>query len=232
MHCDPSKRFAHIREFGRALLAVGDLRTLALWGPSFGRSLPAELVPGGTPLALSAPREVLRPAASGAEKATFAARPLWALALGLVGVFALWITFVQRGLAPPARSPEAGAALVKPEHRAAEPQVVTLPLNVPSEASPEAPEASPPEVVAPAQASSVARAVPAAPAPRLRARVSRGLAESAAPRRRAEAEALPSPSSESDDDRLREMFFPAPRTRPAQAGVIEAPVANEAPILD
>lgn len=105
MSADPRGRFEHIRDLGRALLEVADLRTQTLWGPSFGfkRSIslmaPSSTPPEPPPAAKEPP----------SPKAPARWRSLAGFALAVLGLVLLW-TLTRRDGTPERSGNEAPAA--------------------------------------------------------------------------------------------------------------------------
>jgi serine/threonine protein kinase len=133
MSADPSQRFEHIRDLGQALLADADLRTRALWNPSFGLPLPT-LAAALEPTSLAVTPTHATPAsgaASDADRAATASAPpagtaamsevaafQWLstepkrrstlgllLGVALVGLVVLWVAVGQNGALAPSAQP-------------------------------------------------------------------------------------------------------------------------------
>lgn len=254
MSADPLQRFEHINEMGKALLEEADLRTQALWNPSFGLPLPtltaAPMEPTSSPAASTdgapAPEPAPEPdvAAGVTEAAVFPwlsaekkrrSPLLLPLALAVAGMLVLWGVSSQngsQGAAPAAKAVEAQAALPAPTRgEPVAPSVSTMSTPVGDTAA----GALVPDPAGARQPGST----PTQVEPRSARSVARArkAPPSSVPRPpRASARERRLPRSESDRE-LRQLFFPPAADAKAAAAAPPAsadptPVVNEAPIYD
>ncbi len=140
MSADPVQRFGHIHEMGQALLEGADLRTQALWNPSFGLPLPTLTAPmEPTPPAASSPDRASAPAPE-ATAAVTAEGPvfpwlvtetkrrsrLWLpFALACAGLLVLWVVWGSSSPGEPSAQPSgqraAGGEAAMPAPSSVEP---------------------------------------------------------------------------------------------------------------
>ncbi|MET0411079.1 MAG: serine/threonine-protein kinase, partial [Polyangiaceae bacterium] len=128
MSADPRGRFEHIRDLGRALLEVADVRTQTLWGPSFGFKRSAALM---APSSSPPPQLPATNEPTPGPKAPSRWRSLAGFALAVLGLALLWI-LTGRDPAPPetsANETPAAAETAKPAavERSDAPPVVPAP---------------------------------------------------------------------------------------------------------
>jgi serine/threonine-protein kinase len=240
MSPDPAARFEHIRDLGRALLEVADIRTRTLWGPSFGYSRSAALMePSPTPSGRQAPEQPPTTPERGSAWRSWAG-----LGLTLAGIGLVW-TLTRPDDTPSAPStethasePSRVAAEVPPAAEPGTSAVAPAPAASPEPVTPEAdairqPTASP----ARSAAADGRAAAPRNPRTEVRSlrdanRATAAAPAAGAPPRRAQRSG--NKSSKADDD-VRRLFFPQEGgregTTPEQPDE-SAPLRNEAPILD
>jgi serine/threonine-protein kinase len=241
MSADPGARFEHIRDLGRALLEVADLRTQTLWGPSFGFKRSAALM-ASSPTA-SGP--LAEPEPSPTPRRVPPWRPLGAFAIVLVAIGLLWVSMkpdvprsdVTAATPPQTKVDELPGVTTPPAQR----PVASAPSSL-ANAEPSQPKATPPppreERSGPSKSAAKREAARATSARDVQSEV-RALRDSnaaSASRRapRATAAARGGTRKKSDED-LQQMFFPEERGRERPAPVSaddSTPVRNEAPILD
>jgi serine/threonine-protein kinase len=238
MSADPGARYDHVRDLGRALLEVADLRTQTLWGPSFGYQRSAALMVSSP--SSSTPKAPVQPPASPKRGPRWPWLALGALSLG--GVALLWLLTRTGGNADAPRSMaviEQPSPVVDPAPAAVEPgsDKAAAVAPTPTEAVPPRPRVAAEPTHHPAAPPDAVAAPHAQSAPRTEVRSLREAARAtgSAPSRRARSTtgARGKSSGKSDED-LQRMFFPAAGDNErGVAGPDEStPVRNEAPILD
>jgi serine/threonine protein kinase len=259
MSADPDQRFDHIRDLGRDLLQVADLRTRTLWNPTFEPRAPT----GGV-ARISVPQAVA-PSVRAPEPSAPSARPLssgprpraqrWGLlALAVLAVLVIWIAVGLNGRrdAPhvessPLTSARRSSLAAPSVETAGPPRVVVVPGEptraTAAEAADTALEPEPVQASAAHGAGSASNADDLAPPKRPEARPSRsanrarrvlsgpgrGVQRSTSTRR------LPGqPARAEADTELEDLFLPpAPGPeRVVRPTADEPPVANEATIFD
>jgi len=237
MSVDPRRRFAHIRDLGRALLEVADVRTRHVWAPVF---LEPSVLAATAPATAAAVTTALVTTASGAEpalpavpsrpgrRASSARRgPLGALCLLVAGV-ALLVLAVGRMRQDVHLTVQEPALAISRLEAAVPAESAPRLTAVPPESEP-ALASSPLEstwVAAPAAAATQA-AVAEAPA-----------AEAVAPKARKRRAAGDRARGSDTERELRNLFFPdgseqPSREREGRRAASEPPAsANEAPFFD
>jgi serine/threonine-protein kinase len=245
LSADPAARFEHVRDLGRALLEVADLRTQTLWGPSFGFKRSALLMASSTiPPEPPAPKE---PAPS--HKPPSRWRSLAGFALAILGLALLW-TLTQKAPGPADPGASEAPAVARPSEQAGSEAMAKDSVAAPVVAAP--PEPAPPKEPSkpPAAASSDAPATKEATRPAQRAK---GIREPVTNEVRSEVRALREATTRATrrapattaargarrvtkgEEDVQQMFFPQEggreRTAPSESPD-DTPVRNEAPILD
>ncbi|MET0413762.1 MAG: hypothetical protein ABW217_20805, partial [Polyangiaceae bacterium] len=246
MSADPRGRFEHIRDLGRALLEVADVRTQTLWGPSFGfKRSPALMASSSSPPPqLPAPNEPT-PGSKGPSRW----RSLAGFALAVLGLALLW-TLTRPDAAPPetsANETPAAAGTAKPAalERSDTPPVVPAPPEpAVAQQAPEPAAATGKRALNPSDGSKTTARAKAeareAGAREVRSDV-RSLREStsastrrAQPRNAAPARANRRATGKGEED--LQQFFPQEggreRNAAGEPSGEDTPVRNEAPILD
>jgi eukaryotic-like serine/threonine-protein kinase len=246
MSADPRGRFEHIRDLGRALLEVADVRTQTLWGPSFGFKRSAALMASSS----TPPQPLATKEPAPSQKAPSRWRSLAGFALAVLGLGLLW-TLTRRDPAPPETSASETPAAGETGKQAAaavddSPPVVAAP---PAHA---VPQQAPAPVVASGKRGALNASEGSRPAARAKADARqagarevrsevRSLRESsststrrAQPRNAAPARANRRASGKAEED--LQQFFPQEggreRNAASEPSAESTPVRNEAPILD